>query len=103
MHDQPEKQQLIMNELKAFSETGDVHALAANLNQLIKEDHQRVLFNEIKPFIPTRQQALFENLTKPPVKQFDLNKTPLEDRSVIYTTISKDKTKINNKLPIGKR
>ena len=104
MFDEPEKQNLIMTELKAFSETGDLHALAANLNQLIKEDHQRVLFDEIKPFIPARQQILFENLTKNQIKPSEMVRNPFEERSIIYTSICRDNNcRVKNKPPLGRR
>lgn len=88
-----EKKKFIINELKLFSETGDVQNLAHNLNKVLVLEHQRALIEEIKPFIPVRNQALFDSLIKKP--QYD-------NRSIIYTSIV-DKNKLKNMIPPGKR
>lgn len=60
---EPDKRKFILNELRKFTELGDMYRLASSLNSVLVTPPQRTLLNEIKPFIPTKQQALFENLT----------------------------------------
>lgn len=60
---EPEKRKLVLNELKDFTETGDMYKLTSKLNSVLKTPQHRILLNEIKQFIPSKQQALFENLT----------------------------------------
>ncbi len=50
--------------MKIFSRTGDIQTLANNLNKILKLDYERVLIEEIKPFIPARHLELFDTLTK---------------------------------------
>jgi hypothetical protein len=120
LFNEPEKQKYIINELKVFSDSGDVYLLAENLNKILKKDHQRVLLEEIKPFIPGRQRSLFDNLTRsspetpiqsPPSSythtHTHLHPPPLspptkfDNRSIIYTSLV-DKNKMKKPAP-GRR
>lgn len=61
--DEPEKRKFIMNELKEYTEQGDMNRLASSLNSVLVTPQQRTLLQEIKPFIPIKQQSLFDHLT----------------------------------------
>lgn len=61
--DEPEKRKFIMNELKEYTEQGDMNRLATSLNNVLVTSQQRTLLQEIKPFIPIKQQSLFDHLT----------------------------------------
>lgn len=60
---EPDKRKFIINELKEYTEQGDMNRLASSLNRVLVTPQQRLLLNEIKPFIPSKQQTLFDNLT----------------------------------------
>jgi hypothetical protein len=60
---EPDKRKQIISTLKEFTDTGDMSKLTGNLNELLKTSQQRVILGQIKPFIPQRQQAMFDNLT----------------------------------------
>lgn len=61
--DEPDKRKFIINELKEYTEQGDMNRLAASLNSVLVTSQQRSLLEEIKPFIPVKQQPLFDHLT----------------------------------------
>lgn len=76
--DEPEKRKFIISELKEFTEQGDMSRLANSLNSVLVTPHQRTLLNDIKPFIPVKQQALFDHLTSLHNSSMIFNKTSMQ-------------------------
>jgi hypothetical protein len=60
---EPDKRKQIINDLKEFTDNGDMYKLASSLNDVLRTPQQRLILGQIKPFIPLRQQALFDHLT----------------------------------------
>jgi hypothetical protein len=58
---EPKKHKFILNELKRYTETDDAHGFINQLNIVLKTPEQRMLLNFLKPFVPPKQHALFEN------------------------------------------
>ena len=122
----PDKRKCIINELKHFTERGDMYKLTDNLNKILRSLQQRVLLERIKPFIPIRQQALFEHLTSQISSSINLNlknvsekvenfdkiaaPSPYNNCSMIKSlendlnaNLSTNKVKVINRIPNGVR
>lgn len=74
--DDPEKRKFIINELKQYTDAGDMARLASSLNSVLVTPQQRALLNDIKPFIPLKQQPLFDHLTSLHNSSTIFNKAP---------------------------
>ena len=74
--DEPEKRKFIINELKEYTEKGDMNRLASSLNSVLVTPQQRALLTDIRPFIPAKQQSLFDHLTSLHNSSMVFNKPP---------------------------
>lgn len=87
---EPEKRKNIIMELKKYTDSGDMKALTTNLNNVLKNPQERMLLDEIKRFIPIRDQALFDSLIE--------NSTSQNNRGNINSGTSNNNNTLNSNI-----
>lgn len=70
----PDKKKAVINQLRDFSENGNLFKLAEGLNTLLVTPEERALLKLVKLFIPVKQQELFDVLISKSKKETKMSK-----------------------------